>query len=78
MAVTVTVSGNKITKVTMATINETDGRSVGIDRYAIPELEQQAISANSANIDGVSGATFSSQAFVDSLSSALNKLGFSG
>ena len=76
MAVTVTVSGNKITDVRMATINETDGRSVSIDRFAIPQLEQQAISANSVNIDGVSGATFSSQAFVDSLSSALGKLGF--
>jgi uncharacterized protein with FMN-binding domain len=77
MAVTVTVSGNKITDVRMATINETDGRSVSIDRFAIPQLEQQAISANSVNIDGVSGATFTSQAFVDSLSSALGKLGLS-
>ena len=77
MAVTVTVSGNKITDVKMATINETDGRSVSIDRFAIPQLEEQVISANSTNIDGVSGATFSSQAFVDSLSSALSKLGLS-
>ncbi|HEX4865068.1 MAG TPA: FMN-binding protein [Acidimicrobiales bacterium] len=77
MAVTVTVTGNKITDVRMATISETDGRSVGIDRFAIPQLEQQVIGANSANIDGVSGATFSSQAFVDSVSSALSKLGFS-
>jgi uncharacterized protein with FMN-binding domain len=77
MAVDVSVSGSKIINVSMASIDETDGRSVAIDRYAIPELEQQVIDANSANIDGVSGATFSSQAFVDSLSSALSKLGFS-
>ena len=75
MAVEVTVTGTRITNVSIATIDETDGRSVAIDRYAIPQLERQVIAAGSANIDGVSGATFSSQAFVDSLSSALSKLG---
>ena len=77
MAVTLTVSGQRITDVTMAAISENDGRSVSIDRFAIPQLEQQVISAGSLNIDGVSGATFTSQAFVDSASSALKKLGFS-
>jgi uncharacterized protein with FMN-binding domain len=34
------------------------------------------ISADSANIDGVSGATFTSQAFVDAVTNAFGKLGF--
>ncbi|HVA73266.1 MAG TPA: FMN-binding protein [Acidimicrobiales bacterium] len=75
MAVTVTVKGNKIDSITMATLNETDGRSVSIDHYAIPQLERQVISAGSTNINGVSGATFTSQAFVDAVANALTKLG---
>jgi uncharacterized protein with FMN-binding domain len=77
LAVTVTVTGTKITNVTIATLNSTDGHSASIDDYAVPQLEQQVISAGSANIAGVSGATFTSQAFVDSVASALSKLGIS-
>ncbi|HVX20625.1 MAG TPA: FMN-binding protein [Acidimicrobiales bacterium] len=76
LAVTVTVHDNKVTDVTMASLDEPDPRSASIDRYAIPRLEQQAISADSANIDGVSGATFTSEAFAQSLRSALAQLGF--
>jgi uncharacterized protein with FMN-binding domain len=75
MSVKVTVDGSKITNLAIASIDETDGRSVSIDRYAVPQLEQQVLSANSVNIDGVSGATFTSQAFVDAVSNALSKLG---
>ena len=75
MAVKVTVTGSRITNVGIAAINETDGRSVAIDSYAVPQLEQQVISAGSANINGVSGATFTSQAFVDAVANALQKLG---
>lgn len=77
VAVKVTVSGSKVTDVTIASLDAADGRSEAIDSYAIPQLEHQAISAGSANIDGVSGATFTSQAFDDSLASALSKLGIS-
>jgi uncharacterized protein with FMN-binding domain len=78
VAVRVTVASGKITAVQIASLDETDGRSVQIDSYAIPQLQQQVLAANSANIDGISGATFTSQAFVNSLSSALSKLGFTG
>ncbi|MCU4186819.1 FMN-binding protein [Acidiferrimicrobium sp. IK] len=77
IAVKVTVQGTKITNVGIATISETDGRSQSIDSYAVPQLEQQVINAGSANINGVSGATYTSQAFYDSLTSALKKLGIS-
>jgi uncharacterized protein with FMN-binding domain len=77
LAVKVTVSGSKITNVTVTTINETDGRSASIDSYAIPQLEQQVIAAGSVHVDGVSGATFTSQAFVDAVANALQKLGIS-
>jgi uncharacterized protein with FMN-binding domain len=75
LEVTVTVDGTKITKVSVPTLNESDGRSASIDHYAIPQLERQVVNANSANIDGISGATFTAQAFVDGVSNALGKLG---
>ena len=75
IAVKVTVTGSKITKIGIATISETDGRSAQIDQYAVPHLEQQVLAAGSSQIDGVAGATFTSQAFADSLASALSKLG---
>lgn len=75
LAVKVTVTGSKITNVSMAAQNETDGRSASIDNYALPQLEQQVLSADSVNINGVSGATFTSQAFVNAVANALQKLG---
>ena len=78
MTVKVTVTGSRISNVSIASINETDGRSASIDSYAIPQLEQQVVAANSVNINGVSGATFTSQGFVDAVANALQKLGFKG
>ena len=71
----VTVSGGKVTSVTMASLYDYDQRSAAIDNYVIPLLEKQVISAGSANIAGISGATFTSQAFAGSVASALAKLG---
>ncbi|MDQ2726487.1 MAG: FMN-binding protein [Actinomycetota bacterium] len=70
------MNGSKITNAKVTTLNETDGRSAEIDGYAIPKLDQQVITANSAHIDGVSGATFTSHAFVDAVTNGLDKLGF--
>jgi uncharacterized protein with FMN-binding domain len=50
---------------------DTHLNSIFINSRAMPLLTQEAIQAQSANVDGVSGATFTSQAFVQSLSSAL-------
>ncbi len=75
LSVTVTERGARITDVEMASLNETDSRSVEIDDQAVPQLRQEVLSAQSANIDGVSGATFTSEAYVQSLQSALDQLG---
>jgi uncharacterized protein with FMN-binding domain len=48
-------------------------RSVAINDIAMPNLTQEAIQAQQANIDIVSGATQTSQAFIQSLQSALNQ-----
>ena len=77
LSVSVTVSGSKITKVAIASID--DGgmpRSQLIDQQAIPILEQEAMQAQSASIQGVSGASYTSAGFQQSLQAALQTLGF--
>lgn len=74
LEVKVTMSGSRITNISLAKLDVTDPRSESIDQAAIPDLEQQAISAQSAKIDGVSGASYTSQAYAQSLQSALDKL----
>ncbi len=76
LSVEVTASGSKISNVKIASINEGGNyRSESIDGMAIPQLEQQALSVQSANIQGVSGASYTSAGFRQSLQSALSKLG---
>jgi uncharacterized protein with FMN-binding domain len=76
VSVSVTVSGKKITKVGIASLDDGgNARSQSIDQQSIPILEQQAVQAQSANIQGVSGASYTSAGFAQSLQSALNKVG---
>jgi uncharacterized protein with FMN-binding domain len=77
MSVKVTVSGTKILKVGIASIDDGgNARSESIDQQAIPILEQEAVQAQSANIQGVSGASYTSAGFTQSLQSALHRLSF--
>jgi uncharacterized protein with FMN-binding domain len=46
-----------------------------INAYAIPQLTQEALAAGSAKIDAVSGASYTSQGYITSLQSALDKAG---
>jgi uncharacterized protein with FMN-binding domain len=76
LSVSVTVSGTKITKVGIASLDDGgNSRSQSIDQQSIPILEQQALQAQNANIQGVSGASYTSAGFAQSLQSALSKLG---
>ena len=68
-----TVAGGKITDVTFLQYPSDRSRSVNINSQAMPYLKQEAIAAQSANVDIVSGATATSQAFVSSLASALSQ-----
>ncbi len=77
LAVAVTVSGSKITNVQISSLDDGGNfRSESIDQQAIPILEQQALQAQSANIQGVSGASYTSAGFEQSLQSALSQLQF--
>ena len=71
------MSGAKLTDVTIASIDDGGSfRSQSIDQQAVPILEQEALQAQSANIQGVSGASYTSAGFEQSLQSALTQLGF--
>jgi len=51
----------------------THSYSVYVNSQAMPMLTQEAVQAQSAQVSGVSGATFTSQAFAQSLAAALAK-----
>jgi uncharacterized protein with FMN-binding domain len=68
-----TISGGKITGVTFLQYPHTHSTSVYINQQAMPYLQQEAIKAQGANVDIVSGATYTSQAFIQSLGSALTQ-----
>ena len=74
--VQVTVSGTKIENVKLLQLTAFDGRSAEINSQAAPILVQETISAQSAQIDTVSGATYTSDGYLQSLQSALDRAGF--
>ncbi len=74
--VRVTVSGGKITKIEALQLQGNDPKSVAISSYAEPLLRASALSKQGADIDMVSGATYTSESYQASLQSALDKLGF--
>jgi uncharacterized protein with FMN-binding domain len=65
------ISGGKLTDVIFLRYPNDHDRSVFINQQAMPLLKQEAITVQSASVNIVSGATDSSQAFRESLSSAL-------
>jgi uncharacterized protein with FMN-binding domain len=77
LSVSATVSGAKLTNVAIASINDGGNfRSESIDQQAVPILEQEALQAQSASVQAVSGASYTSAGFEQSLQSALSQLGF--
>lgn len=70
----VTERGSTITRIEVVEEGATDPRSAQINSQAVPMLQQEAMTVQSANIDGVSGATFTSMAYQEALQSALDHL----
>lgn len=73
--VSITVSNGKITDVTALQLTNSDGRSQQISAYAAPILQQEVLAAQSANVSFVSGATYTSDAYLQSVQSALDQAG---
>jgi uncharacterized protein with FMN-binding domain len=76
--VRVSASNGKIVSVDLARLNVSGAGSQQIANNVVPQLQQQTIAAQSANINGVSGATYTVQAYKASLQSALDKLAQNG
>ena len=73
--VQLTVAGGKITDVAMLQYPNGNGTDQQISSYALPILMQDTMSAQSANIDMVSGATYTSTGYLQSLQSAIDQAG---
>jgi uncharacterized protein with FMN-binding domain len=73
--VAVTVSGTHVAAANFVQLTAFDGRSQQINSEAAPILLQETLTAQSAHIDTVSGATYTSDGYVQSLQSALDQAG---
>ena len=75
LSVKVTATGTKIDAITIATLSDGGNPySAYVDHIALPMLQRQAMAAQSANIQGVSGASYTSAGFAQSLQGALTAL----
>jgi uncharacterized protein with FMN-binding domain len=74
--VAVTISGGKITDVTPLQLTNDGGRSVQISNRAAPILRSEVLQSQSASVSNVSGATYTTEAYLTSLQSALDQAGF--
>lgn len=70
--VQITVQGGKVVAATVLQVPSGNRRDQEINAYAVPILNSEAVSASSAQIDSVSGATVTSYGYVESLQAALD------
>ena len=75
MQVQITVVNGKITAAKALQYPNGDFRSSSISQQAIPYLVQETLQAQSSNIQGVGGASYTSYGWYQSLQSALAKAG---
>ena len=73
--VQITVKNGKLTAANATVYPTGTPRDAQINAFAIPQLEQETVAAGNANIDAVSGATYTSNGYIASLQSALSKAG---
>ena len=71
--VQVTIANGKVTDVTALELPFDRSRSAQISQYAEPILRSEALQAQTAQIDLVSGATYTSDAYTQSLQAALDQ-----
>lgn len=70
--VRITLSGGKITDAQALQVPNESGRDVEINDAAVPQLVQETLQAQNAQIDSVSGATYTSEGYIESLQSAID------
>ena len=73
--VEITVAGGTVTDVSVIDYPSGNGKDQQINARALPVLVQETLDAQSADIDMVSGATVTSEGYLESLQSALDEAG---
>ncbi|MEG0299065.1 MAG: FMN-binding protein [Aurantimicrobium sp.] len=76
--VQVVISSGQISDVIVLQTQTADRKSEQISSRANPILREEVLSAQSAQVANVSGATYTSQSYMQSLQSALDAAGFTG
>ena len=71
--VKITVVDGKVTDAEVTQVPWNDHKDQEINSYAVPILNQEAVDQQSADIDMVSGATYTSQGYIGSLQSAIDQ-----
>ena len=75
LAVKVTEHGGRITDVSVTNLQTAEQYSQSLAQQVIPILRNEVLSAQSARINGISGATYTSEAYAYSVQSALDAIG---
>jgi uncharacterized protein with FMN-binding domain len=73
--VQISVSGGQITDVAAIQLTDQDRRSIQISNRAAPVLRSEVLQSQSASVSNVSGATYTSDAYLASLQSAIDQAG---
>jgi uncharacterized protein with FMN-binding domain len=73
--VRITLKNGRITEATAVAYPSDNPKDQEINSYAIPQLRRETLAAQSAQIDSVSGATYTSGGYKQSLQSALDSAG---
>ena len=73
--VKITIRNGKVVAVIAVEYPQSSPHDAQINAYAIPALNKETVAAGSAHIDAISGATYTSDGYVTSLQSALDKAG---
>jgi uncharacterized protein with FMN-binding domain len=71
--VQIVVSGGRITDATTPVLTGNEGRSEQINNQAAPILRSELLASQSASIQSVSGATYTSNAYITSLQAAFDQ-----
>ena len=73
VTVTVTLRNGVISDVAATVVDDGDRKSQAINNRSLPTVKAAVIAANSAKVSTVSGATYTTEAYLTSLQSALDK-----
>jgi uncharacterized protein with FMN-binding domain len=74
LAVRVTMTNSKVTDVKLIRLQTADSYSTQIADQVVPILRREVLAAQSTRINGITGATYTSEAYAMSVQSALDKL----